>query len=650
MEEEEEEEESVEDEISQSEDEDLDSNRILDFFDVQRQQVEGRVAITSNKEFDAALLQLNEGKSSKDEVVARVDTLLQTTTDPARHFKVIMVELNLLFHTAQSDARGMLRRRWRRAMIDIVRLIRLIMTHENLHDAVDAISSHSHNAESRSEEFIHRALVLLQQHLIHTLTVTPLGVEYRDRLIDEMMMHEVIRCALWMYLRMKESVIEMSEEECANATIKISREDRIKALNVAIAAIASLHLNLIYHKNQSILKREFAISGKLLLKSEIPLPSTEQEECEYTILRNQQGEKTLGMGMVVTEPVPCAHPLRDYFNVDVHPCMKEGLFSTELAQFVYKYGDDDLRIKTVLAHIYNTAMNGDFYKARRMLLQTRIQDTIASAPHLIQALLNHVIVQIAFAAFRKGLFSEVQRSCLNELCFGTSRALRVNLGQQRGNKNEEEEGYRSYGYIPLHLRINENLVDTVFTLSCMFSEATSIANAYIQGPIDELMYAQRPVQRIIQRVERCAVQATEVDGDCIGSALGLLLEGKWKKAVNTAMFFGGWNEMPNNGWIDGCSSLRELLTYGFKISALQISIVTRMHQYTSFKLSSLCVEFDLSEDEVRRKINQMLMIHKVRGSWDENVFILCKPSSSIKESSKNLLMKLAKESKTVVKK
>ncbi|GKT19677.1 Phenylalanine--tRNA ligase alpha subunit, partial [Aduncisulcus paluster] len=174
MEEEEEEEESVEDEISQSEDEDLDSNRILDFFDVQRQQVEGRVAITSNKEFDAALLQLNEGKSSKDEVVARVDTLLQTTTDPARHFKVIMVELNLLFHTAQSDARGMLRRRWRRAMIDIVRLIRLIMTHENLHDAVDAISSHSHNAESRSEEFIHRALVLLQQHLTHTLTVTPL--------------------------------------------------------------------------------------------------------------------------------------------------------------------------------------------------------------------------------------------------------------------------------------------------------------------------------------------------------------------------------------------------------------------------------------------------------------------------------------------
>ncbi|GKT13674.1 hypothetical protein ADUPG1_003984, partial [Aduncisulcus paluster] len=40
--------------------------------------------------------------------------------------QVIMVELNLLFHTAQSYARGMLRRRWRRAMIDIVRLIRLI--------------------------------------------------------------------------------------------------------------------------------------------------------------------------------------------------------------------------------------------------------------------------------------------------------------------------------------------------------------------------------------------------------------------------------------------------------------------------------------------------------------------------------------------
>mmetsp|Transcript_22673 Transcript_22673/g.27777 ORF Transcript_22673/g.27777 Transcript_22673/m.27777 type:complete len:388 (+) Transcript_22673:101-1264(+) len=283
-----------------------------------------------------------------------------------------------------------------------------------------------------------------------------------------------------------------------------------------------------------------------------------------------------------------------------------------LCSFVYKYGNDDGKVRAMLCHIYHFAIHDEFYKARDLLLMSRLQDTIHNTTIETQILFNRTMVQLGLCAFRAGLIQECH-NCLVEIC-QQSRAKEL-LAQglawrnSRFERNPEKEKAERRRLVPYHMHINLELLECCHLISAMLLEIPHQAKAEFDSGSHMI---SKSFRRLLDNYSRQVFTGPpENTRDHVLAAAIAMKEGDWQKASDLLLGLAIWNLLANP------SDVKEMLLRKVKEESLRTFMLTYGSHYNSMKQSQLCELFGLDNNQVHAIVSKMMIGEELQASWDQ---------------------------------
>eukprot|EP00177_Eucheuma_denticulatum_P003551 GFKZ01006424.1.p1 GENE.GFKZ01006424.1~~GFKZ01006424.1.p1 ORF type:complete len:948 (-),score=199.50 GFKZ01006424.1:397-3240(-) len=297
---------------------------------------------------------------------------------------------------------------------------------------------------------------------------------------------------------------------------------------------------------------------------------------------------------------------------------------TELAGLVYRYGDDRSKSMTMLAHIYNHALENRFFAARDMLLMSHLQETIAEADVPLQVMFNRTMTQLGLCAFRIGKPWEAH-SCLQELCSpsygggggGLARMkelLAQGITQQRGyEKTPEQEKAEARRQVPYHMHINLDFIETAHLTSAMLLEVPAMALSKSRGDV-----RRWPISKSFQYFLRNSMKQAfpgppENTRDFVMAATRCLMRGDWNGAYNYISSIRSWKALSISTREETLERLKELL----KVEALRTFSLSYSSYFESMSTHQLAELFGLPAAKVHSVLSKMIINMEMRASWDQ---------------------------------
>lgn len=267
-----------------------------------------------------------------------------------------------------------------------------------------------------------------------------------------------------------------------------------------------------------------------------------------------------------------------------------------LCSVLYRQSNSAYRKKAVLYHIYNYALNDQYYKARNMMLLSHMQSSIHTADPQLQIHFNRALVQLGLAAFRMGLMHDCQQ-LLQEIV--TSPRQKELLGQGVQRFQLQQSQVDKQRLLPFHMHINLEL------LECSFYTASLLIEVPLMAEYDD--YAKRrqaspkAFRRVLEWRERQIFDGPPENArDHIMVAAIALKEGDWKKAAELLSQIEIWGLFGNadeiKATVVSCLQIQALRTFIFKNSAY----------YSRCSIPDLAKVFDLNESKVRAVLAKMI--------------------------------------------
>jgi len=214
---------------------------------------------------------------------------------------------------------------------------------------------------------------------------------------------------------------------------------------------------------------------------------------------------------------------------------------TDLCTYVYKYGSDRSKTRSMLCHIFHHALHDRFLEARDLLLMSHLQDTISNAGDVSTMLLfNRMMVTMGLAAFRLGRIWDAHQ-CLGDVCSGRVREL-LAQGVSSGrfsDKTDEQEKAERRRQTPYHMHINMDLLEACHLTSAMLLEVPNMAQAGAAGGDDtggprRARVISRQFRKHHDIYDRSVFTGPpEQTRDYVMVASRALMRGDWKKMLRT---------------------------------------------------------------------------------------------------------------------
>lgn len=284
----------------------------------------------------------------------------------------------------------------------------------------------------------------------------------------------------------------------------------------------------------------------------------------------------------------------------------------ELCSYMYLNGDDRGRCRAMLCHIYHFSLHDKFYKARDLLLMSRLQDTIFNTEIETQILFNRMMVQLGLCAFRAGLIKECH-SCLVDICSqGRAKELLAQglaWRNSRYERNLEKEKAERRRLVPYHLHINLDLLECCHLVSAMLLEIPYQAKSEFDATNQVI---SKSFRRYLDNYARQVFTGPpENTRDHVMAAALALKQGEWKRCSDLLLNLTVWNLLPNP------ETVKEMMLKKIKEEALRTYMLAYSSHYKSMKLEQLCELFAMKENEVHAVVSKMMISDELQASWDQ---------------------------------
>jgi translation initiation factor 3 subunit C len=297
---------------------------------------------------------------------------------------------------------------------------------------------------------------------------------------------------------------------------------------------------------------------------------------------------------------------------DLPPFNSEALLA-ELAGFVYKHGEPRAKSRTILCSIYHHALHDRYYKARDLMLMSRLQEGIRRWDVDTQVLYNRALVQIGLCAFRMGKMQQAH-ACLHDIAsnYRTRELLAQGMARQSSTKTEEEERAERRRQVPYHMHIHVDLLEAAYLVASMLLEIPNLAAASTDSNRREYSRYFRDQLRML-RTERTFVGPPEMTRDHVMHASLALEDCNWQRTVELIGGLKSWNLWS----MYDVDAIKKMITHSIKEAALQTFMHRFAPTYDSMSLPKICDMFDLPAARVHSIVSRMMLSMELAAVWDQ---------------------------------
>jgi hypothetical protein len=192
---------------------------------------------------------------------------------------------------------------------------------------------------------------------------------------------------------------------------------------------------------------------------------------ELDVLKQQVESKAESTGTSAPTSSPTASPTAASRAREIN------VIVPQLAQFLYKHGDQKARTRGLLMHVFWLALHSRYTEARELLLMSHLHETVHDLGMKTRILYNRALALLGYCAFKYGEFKQAlealaelhQSNKIKELL---AQGVSMNRWQERDMEEEELHRRRQY---PYHQHLNLDSLEAVHLICGMLLEVPNLA-------------------------------------------------------------------------------------------------------------------------------------------------------------------------------
>ncbi|VEU19448.1 DEKNAAC100792 [Brettanomyces naardenensis] len=267
-----------------------------------------------------------------------------------------------------------------------------------------------------------------------------------------------------------------------------------------------------------------------------------------------------------------------------------------LCSVLYRQANSVFRKRAVLCHIYNYALNDQYYKARDMLLLSHLQSSIDTAEPQLQIHFNRALVQLGLSAFRRGLIHETQQ-LLQEVA--TSPRQKELLGQGVQRFQVQQSQVDKQRLLPFHMHINLELLECSFYTASLLIEVPLMAE--YADYAKRRQSSPKAFRRVLEYHERQVFDGPPENArDHIMLAARALGKFDWKKAAELLGKIKIWELFKDS------ESIKKMITSRLQVEALRTFVFKNRSFFSKCSIAVLSQTFELEESKVRSILAKLI--------------------------------------------
>ena len=284
-----------------------------------------------------------------------------------------------------------------------------------------------------------------------------------------------------------------------------------------------------------------------------------------------------------------------------------------LCNYLFTNAEGIIKARAMLCQIYFSALHGEYYLARDMMLMSHLQEQIPQFDVATQILYNRTLVQVGLCAFRKGLVYDAQNT-LQDIC-GSGRQkelLAQGVQIQRYNQvSPEQERLERQRQLPFHMHINLELLECVYLTCSMLLEIPLLAHTGSSPDIKKKVIS-KPYRRMLEYHERQIFTGPpENTRDHVMQASKALAAGEWKKAIKFIHMIKIWDLMPHTG------EIKSMLAKQIQEEGLRTYLFTYAPFYDTLAIDTLSSMFELEPRKVSAVVSKMISHEELAAALDQ---------------------------------
>ena len=294
-------------------------------------------------------------------------------------------------------------------------------------------------------------------------------------------------------------------------------------------------------------------------------------------------------------------------------------YFSQLCNQTYQVLDEENKVKVMLYQIYFLCLRNEYELALKLFNSSNLYELVSVfKSENLKILFNRTLAQLSLCAFKNLDLEEVLRF-LTPLCTKGPTKLKEYLSQSYKKENEKNNLFDREDkkrLIPYIMKINSDDLDTIFYLSSMIYDVPKILLEKIYGNDSnvENNYNNRAFERIFYNFQKQQFNGpSHVDKDKILATTTNLMKGNWKKCIE---------DLKTLNLIKKYNYLQDKLFELIKRTALKCFIIFYMTEYQSFELNRLSKRFEISENEIKNIINDMILRRQIRAKWNDNYLLM----------------------------